>query len=149
VTWFLAILEAVLRALLPALFEAAGKAATPTAEDAQAQPELGDRLRKRIRSTWGGVAVPTVLLAALFLGGCARTIYVPDGTPVRLRETVRGAKVWVLDAAGRPVAGRMDLPEGWYCLPDPEPCGPGGCAVGPPLTDPPNSEIPHAREDHK
>jgi len=31
----------------------------------------------------------------LLLPGCGvRTIYVPDGTPVRLRETVRGAKVW-------------------------------------------------------
>ena len=129
-TWFLAILEAVLRALLPALFEAAGNAATPTAEDAATDEALRDRLRNRIRSTWGGVALPGMLLAALLVGGCARTIYVPDGTPVRLRQTVRGVKVWVLDAGGRPVAGRMDLPEGWYCLPDPGPCE--SCEAHPP-----------------
>ena len=57
------------------------------------------------------------LLPILLLTGCGvRTIYVPHGTPVRLRETVKSAKVWVLDADGKPVAGKMDLPEGWYCL---------------------------------
>ena len=61
------------------------------------------------------------LLPILLLAGCgARTIYVPHGTPVRLRETVEDVKVWVKDADGEPVAGRMDLPEGWYALPMPE-----------------------------
>ena len=60
------------------------------------------------------------LLPVLLLTGCAsRTVYVADGTPVRLRETVRSANVWVLDKSGEPVAGVMDLPEGWYCLPVP------------------------------
>ena len=60
------------------------------------------------------------LLPILLLTGCGvRTIYVPHGTPVRLRETVENAKVWVLDADGKPVAGKMNLPEGWYCLPVP------------------------------
>ena len=58
------------------------------------------------------------LLPILLLTGCAvRTVYVPHGTPVRLRETIRNAKVWVKDSGGKPVAGRMDLPEGWFCLP--------------------------------
>ena len=63
------------------------------------------------------------LLPILLLTGCSggapftRTIYVPDGTPVRLRETVKDAKVWVKDADGKPIAGKMDLPEGWYALP--------------------------------
>jgi len=49
------------------------------------------------------------LLPILLLTGCAvRTVYVPHGTPVR---------VWVKDADGQTVAGRMDLPEGWFCLP--------------------------------
>ena len=57
------------------------------------------------------------LLPILMLAGCTRTIYVPHGTPVRLRETVKDVKVWVKDADGEPVAGRMDLYEGWYALP--------------------------------
>ena len=61
------------------------------------------------------------LLPILLLAGCgARMIYVPHGTPVRLRETVEDVKVWVKDADGEPVPGRMDLPEGWYALPMPE-----------------------------
>ena len=58
------------------------------------------------------------LVPILLLAGCAvRTVYVPHGTPVRLRETIRNASVWVKDADGQTVAGRMDLPEGWFCLP--------------------------------
>ena len=60
-----------------------------------------------------------LLLPILLLAGCVRTIYVPHGTPVRLRETVKDVKVWVKDADGEPVAGRMDLYEGWYALPMP------------------------------
>ena len=66
------------------------------------------------RLTW--LLVPTLLL-----GGCGvRTVYVPHGTPVRLRETVEDVKVWVKDADGDPVAGEMDLYEGWFALPMPE-----------------------------
>ena len=57
------------------------------------------------------------LLPILLLTGCVRTIYVPHGTPVRLRETVKNAKVWVKDAGGEAVPGRMDIPNGWYALP--------------------------------
>ena len=57
------------------------------------------------------------LIPILLLTGCVRTIYVPHGTPVRLRETVKDVKVWVKDSGGEPVAGRMDLAEGWYALP--------------------------------
>jgi len=59
------------------------------------------------------------LIPILLLTGCVRTIYVPHGTPVRLRETVKDVKVWVKDADGEPVAGKMDIPEGWYALPMP------------------------------
>jgi hypothetical protein len=63
------------------------------------------------------------LLPILMLTGCGsgslftRTIYVRHGTPVRLRETVEDVKVWVKDADGQPVAGKINLPEGWYALP--------------------------------
>ena len=57
------------------------------------------------------------LLPFVLLTGCVRTVYVPHGTPVRLRETVRDAKVWVKEANGQVVEGRMDLHEGWYALP--------------------------------
>ncbi len=60
--------------------------------------------------------------AAFALAGCrTRTIYVPEGEPVRIRQTIRGASVWIMDAQGEWIAGTVDLPEGWYALPDPGP----------------------------
>lgn len=54
--------------------------------------------------------------------GCARTrtVYVPDGEPVRLREPLKKVKIWALDKDKKEVPGEMDLPEGWYALPDPD-----------------------------
>jgi hypothetical protein len=110
VKWLVAILEAILRALLPALI----KASQPTAEDSRPQPQLRERLRAKVRQAgW-----PAAVLVLLMVTGCQpRTIYVPAGEPVRLRETVKDAKVWVLDKDGKPVAGKMDLPSGWYAVP--------------------------------
>ena len=107
--WIVAILEVVLRAFLPVLFERSEH----RAEDSRRQAEVRDRLRRRVRKTWGGATLTLVLAAALLLSGCGtRTVYVPGGEPVRLRETIHAAKVWVLDSSGKPVAGVMDLPEG-------------------------------------
>ncbi len=110
------IVVAVLKALLPMLFENRQS----TAEDAQRQPEIRKRLQAKVRNTWGAAVI---LAVVLILPGCGRTrtIYMPPGEPVRLRETIEGAKVWVMDKDGKAVAGRVDLAEGWYCLPDPGP----------------------------
>ena len=115
-------LSPVIALVLGVLVELFRRRARPTAQDGDADAAVRDRLRARVRRHWGGRGVGVLLVCLLVLvlsGGCGgvRTIYVPDGTPVRLREPVRGAKVWVLDSAGQPVPGRMDLPEGWYCLP--------------------------------
>jgi len=111
-------LVALLRAFLPVIVQSS----KDTPEDGSENIELRDRLRKRVRDTWGKAARLSVLAICLVsLSGCfTRVIYVPDGTPVRLRETIKKAKVWVLDKNGQPVASEMDLPEGWYVLP-PEP----------------------------
>ena len=109
------LITALLRIFLPAM----SQASMDTAEDGSVDTDLRGRLRKRIRSTWGKLPVllPPLLLT-VFLSGCGtRTVYVPDGAPVRLRETVRNARVWVLGKNGKPVAGEMDIPEGWYALP--------------------------------
>lgn len=113
-SWLISLIVGLLRALLPAIVDAA----KPTCEDAKKQPELRRKLRNRIKGTWHTSAVALLLLTAFWLPGCRpRTIYVPHGEPVRLRETCRNVDVWVMDASGTPTAGRMDLPEGWYCLP--------------------------------
>jgi len=118
-TWLAAIITAIVQAIVAVLT----KRARSTAEDGAKQPELRNRLREEVRRKWSGKKLPVIafLVVVLALPGCAtRTIYVASGEPVRLRETVRGAKVWVLDENGDPTAGVMDLPEGWYCLPVPQ-----------------------------
>ena len=119
-------LAPVIALVLGVLLDFFSKRAQPSAEDGDPDMQLRDRLRRRVRQHW-----PMVLVCVLALGslsttsGCGagapftRTIYVPDGTPVRLRETIHDAKVWVKDTNGQAVPGRMDLPEGWYAIPAP------------------------------
>jgi len=53
--------------------------------------------------------------------GCVKTVYVKPGEPVRLREDVKDVAVWVQGEDGEWIAGRVDLSNGWYALPDPGP----------------------------
>ena len=46
-----------------------------------------------------------------------KVVYVPHGDAVRLRETVKQVKVWVKTKDGEILPGKVDLPNGWYCLP--------------------------------
>jgi ABC-type Fe3+ transport system permease subunit len=126
--WLAAIIAGIVQAIVAIL----AKRSERSAEDGARRPELRDRLRERVRRKWSGKTLPViiVLVVLLALPGCGtRTIYVQSGEPVRLRETIRSAKVWVLDQNGKPVAGVMDLPEGWYCLPVPDDVDPGAAGV--------------------
>ena len=59
-----------------------------------------------------------ILLIGIVLASCVnKIVYVPHGDAVKLRETIKGAKVWVKTKEGDIVPGTMDLPNGWYCLP--------------------------------
>jgi hypothetical protein len=72
----------------------------------------------RLSATRWKMALVVTLFASVCLSGCTRTILVPPGEPVRLREPIPQAKVWVADKDGNEVPGEVDLPEGWYALPD-------------------------------
>ncbi len=112
---------AVLRAFFPAAFDEARKSLRDTAEDAKPRPELKARLHKRIRERWRGAAAAGVLAFACLAGsGCGtRVVFVPPGEPVRLREPIPKAKVWVMGADGVPVAAKCTLAPGWYVVGDP------------------------------
>lgn len=51
--------------------------------------------------------------------GGVRTILIPSGRPVQIRETLRAVPIWVRGASGDRVEGRSDIPAGWWVLPDP------------------------------
>lgn len=59
----------------------------------------------------------TIILMSVIwlLGGCYKTVYVEPGDAIRLREPVKGVKVWVKVGEAWE-ASEMTLPEGWYCL---------------------------------
>jgi len=52
-----------------------------------------------------------------------RVVYVPWGKAVRLRETLKKVKIWVKTEDGKTVPGEIDIPEGWFALPDPREVG--------------------------
>jgi len=56
------------------------------------------------------------LLLCFAFSGCYKTVYVPAGAPVKLRETIRNVKVWVVDDKGDIVPGRIDIKEGWVAM---------------------------------
>ena len=107
----ISVITTVLQILLPALL----KEARPRYREADRQLKLREKLRKVVRKTW-----PAIFLVVLISGCSHRFVYVPDGTPVRLRETINDAKVWVIDKDETIVAGKMDIPQGWYFLPVPD-----------------------------
>ena len=61
-----------------------------------------------------------VLFAALGCSRAKRTVYVPGGSPVRIRQTLKNSPVWVMDENGVWIPGTIDIPEGWYALTDPD-----------------------------
>jgi hypothetical protein len=110
----IAILVSLLRAFVPAMV----KASEDTAQDAASDTATAQALRDRIQKTWGKTAKVLLVLFCLCCTGCfTRTIYIPHGEPVRLRQELKGVKVWVLDSKGTPTKGEIDIPEGWYALP--------------------------------
>ena len=67
------------------------------------------------------ISLKNICLIALTImsGSCAsRVIYVPNGEPVRLAESVQ-ARVWTLDSNGQKIRSKnkITIPEGWYALP--------------------------------
>lgn len=69
-------------------------------------------LKKKLVKTVGTFSLFVLLVSCGY-----KTVYVPHGDAVRLRETIKDVKVWVKTKDGDIVPGKIDLPEGWYCLP--------------------------------
>jgi len=102
----------IFKAIFPVIKEASQDSYTV----AVPRKELKERLDNKILKHWGNLVI---LISLIFLTGCfERTIYVPDGTPVKLAETVKNVKVWVITEDGKKKV-TMDLPEGHFVVSDP------------------------------
>lgn len=87
----------------------------PSAREGGGKPELREALKSKLHNK----LKIAVCAAFLCLVGCnaTKTVYVPDGSPLRLREDIASAKVWVwVEDEKRWVVGELTIPEGWYCL---------------------------------
>lgn len=60
-----------------------------------------------------------LLIFMIALSGCAftKTVYVPHGQAVRLRQELKNVKVWVRTSDDKTLPSSMTIPEGWFCLP--------------------------------
>lgn len=88
----------------------------PATHEQPRRTELKERLLSKIRRAGWCIACATLLQ------GCGifqpqTAIYVPSGEPVRIAEDIRGATVEVIGPDGTTLR-RMDIPAGWYALPD-------------------------------
>lgn len=78
------------------------------------QPKIG--LRKKSRNNGVTMLKVVALFLVLIFIGCATTdvVYVPPGDAVKLRETLKGVKVWIKTTEKITLPGKTDLYEGWY-----------------------------------
>jgi len=78
-------------------------------QDAELKTSLLDKVTK---AGW-------IVILCLFICGCqTRTVYIPEGEPVRLSTDIPNAKVWVKDAKGTVKPSTVTLKEGWFVLSD-------------------------------
>jgi len=120
-------MEAIIKAILDALLAFFWPRMTKPkeAEDGEKVNNREEKLKNKIKKDTmkKEKLLIWILIGVSFgaLGGCAtKTIYVPAGKAVQLRQQVKNVRVWVWDKEGNRVAGKMTLPEGWYALPSEE-----------------------------
>lgn len=74
-----------------------------------------------IVATWlwnlGLILLCCVALVAAFATGCARTVLVPEGAPVRIGPETRSRIYAMTDGEWTLSDNRVTIPEGWYCVP--------------------------------
>ena len=71
-------------------------------------------------SLWKLIAIALAVIA--LLSGCVstRTVLIPPGEPVQLAEPVKAHVYVTVEGKRRRSDNRITLPEGWWCLPEPE-----------------------------
>ena len=88
------------------------KGPTPATYEQPRRPELKARLTSRVRQAGWMLAI------CCLMSGCRQTaVYIPTGEPVRIAEDLNNVQVEVIGPDGTTLR-RMDIPAGWYALPD-------------------------------
>jgi uncharacterized lipoprotein YajG len=74
-----------------------------------------------MRLRWLWTLALLLLFASALSSGCApqQVILVPPGEPVQLAEPVKASVFVFIDGRKQPTPVRVEIPAGWFCLPDP------------------------------
>lgn len=88
--------------------------AKPKQQTAKKNQSIKDAAANKINKPPKAPLVAILLLTGAM--GCNRTVYVPEGAALRLREDTAKRKVWIETDEGW-IAGKIVIPEGYYCLP--------------------------------
>ena len=66
--------------------------------------------------------IAILLAASVWLSGCVRrrVVLVPPGEPVQLAEPAKAHVYVTVEGKRQRSDNRVTLPEGWWCLPEPE-----------------------------
>jgi hypothetical protein len=76
---------------------------------------LSNVLTRRATLWW--IAALCTVLALAFASGCARTVLVSEGSPIRTGPNIKG-RVYHRTAEGWELSDNcVQVPEGWYCVP--------------------------------
>ena len=64
--------------------------------------------------------IVTLIVLIACVGGCehTRVVLIPPGEPVQLAESVRAYVYVSVNGKRIKSSERVELPEGWWCLPD-------------------------------
>ena len=109
--------KTILIAILTFIASMIKRAATPKTGEAKKRSDIKQAGAAKLKKQTKSVIIWVITLyLTMSAGGCNRTVYVPDGSPVRLRQTVKNVDVWVY-VGDKWEAGKLDLPEGWYAMP--------------------------------
>jgi hypothetical protein len=65
--------------------------------------------------TW--IALVCVVLVLASMIGCARTVLVPEGSPIRVGPDVKARVYARVDGEWRLSQNKVEIPEGWYMVP--------------------------------
>jgi hypothetical protein len=69
------------------------------------------------RRTPTSIALACAVPAFVFATGCARTVLVPESSPIRIGPATR-ARVYALERGEWILSThRVEIPEGWYAVP--------------------------------
>lgn len=63
------------------------------------------------------IALVSVVLVLASMIGCARTVLVPEGSPIRVGPDAKARVYARVDGEWRLSQNKVEIPEGWYMVP--------------------------------